>query len=98
MRSSVKMIGCSLVFLVFWWTIAISIPIPIFDVPDLVEKADLIPVGQILSVRQEGLAAVDVDGLHTQIRTMVAEMRVDQVLKGRIDSSQLRFEFTISDA
>lgn len=98
MKTAVTLFPRWISLLVLFGAITVAIPVPVLDVADLAERADLIAVGQIVSVTQENSQTVDIDGVPTPVHMTAGTMRVDQILKGTIDSSQLRFEFVLPDA
>jgi len=74
-----------------------GIPIPVLDVPDLAERANLVAIGQVISVAQTDVRTVELNGTTSRVRVMVGEMRVDHSLKGTLNVSHLSFEFDLPD-
>jgi HEAT repeat protein len=74
-------------------------PGPAVNLDNLIAEASLIAVGQIVSVEEVGKTTVALEDRNVQALEMVAELRVDQVLKGTIDgpSSSLRLHYAIPD-
>lgn len=77
--------------------IASSVPIPVMDIADLAERADLVAIGQVILVTQKDTRTVELNGTATRVRVMAGEMRVDHTLKGAINATQLSFEFELQD-
>jgi HEAT repeat protein len=98
MRSFAKtsLIWASL--LVLMPTIVASIPIPVLNLAELANTADVIAIGQIVSINQENVETMTINGVPVSMHRMIGEMRLDQALKGNIDKPQVRFEFALSDA
>jgi len=69
------------------------------DLDQLTSDAALIAVGQITSVQEVGKTIAQVGNRTVPARAMVAELHVDQVLKGTNESSlpSLRFHFAVPD-
>lgn len=77
--------------------IAASIPIPVMDVAGLVEKADTIIIGQVISVVEKGTQTMEINGKATLVHAMAGEVHVDQTLKGLTQSPTLIFHFSWPD-
>lgn len=71
--------------------------IPALDLPALTRQASLIAVGQVVAVREEGRLLVGIQGQSTPVRRMVANLRVDRVLKGPAERSTISFSFLIPE-
>jgi len=71
--------------------------IPALDLDKLTEEASLIAVGEITLLQEEGTTTLLLEDHSVPARAMVAELRVDQVLKGsgNTSSSFLRFHFAV---
>jgi hypothetical protein len=72
---------------------------PALDLDQLTADASLIAVGQIVLVQEVGKTTVQFGDRMVSARVMVAELRVDQELKGttKDSSSTLRFHFIVPD-
>jgi HEAT repeat protein len=73
--------------------------VPTLDLDRLTADATLIVVGQIMSVQEMEKTTVPFGNRAVAARAMVAELRVDQVLKGITDdsASSLKLHFTLPD-
>jgi len=72
--------------------------VPTFDLDGLCAQATLIVVGQVASVQEVGKTTVEFSNRTISAREMVAELRVDHVLKGTTQTtSLLRLHFTIPE-
>ena len=75
-----------------------AVLVPPLDLDSLCDSAPFIVVGQVISVAEVGRTSVPFGNRTVPARSMVAEIRVDQVLKGAGDfSSPLRCRFTVTD-
>lgn len=63
----------------------------------LTEGADLIAVGSVAMVWEEGSTTINTQNRSIPARRMVALLHVQSVLKGQADSSTLNFKFLISE-
>lgn len=72
-------------------------PIPILNLADLTEKADLIVVGRLTAMRQNGTTIIDLQGNRAVAIALIAEMQVDEVLKGSLPQGKLTFELLQPD-
>jgi len=78
---------------------AVSIPVPGLDLDRLSVDASLIAVGEVTAVQEMGKTTVTIGEKNVPARAMVAELRVDQVLKRPTETSSpsLRFHFALTD-
>jgi len=70
-------------------------PIPLLDLPALTRNADLIVLGQIASIRENGRVAITLEGKATESESMVAELTARSVLKGKVDGPTIFFTFAV---
>ena len=68
-------------------------PIPALDLPGLAGGADLVVVGQVTGVREEGRSTISTQGRSIPARKMAATLRADRVLKGRFSAAVVTFGF-----
>jgi hypothetical protein len=74
-------------------------PIPGLDVPALTREANLIAIGRISSIKEQGHTNIGlVGGQSISARQMIATLRVDRMIKGRSDKPTLFFRFFIPDS
>ncbi len=72
-----------------------AVPVPILDLDQLTDSADLIVVGGITSIVERGRTMVKAaDGQEQPARSMTGEMQVDHVLKG-LAVSTVTFRFVL---
>lgn len=71
--------------------------VPTLDLDNLTNDATLIVVGRITSVQEAGKTTAQTGNRSVSAVAMVAELRVDQILKGTQTISPLRFHFTLPD-
>jgi hypothetical protein len=72
--------------------------VPTLELDNLSDDAALIVVGQITSVQEVGKTTVPIGNRSVSARMMIADLRVDQVLKGATQTnSSLRFHFALPD-
>jgi hypothetical protein len=76
-----------------------SWPVPGLDIDRLTADASLIAVGQLTSVQEVGKTTVQLGNRTFTARAMVAELHVDQVLKGTTErpSSSVSFHLVVPD-
>src|SRR5918912_81902 len=67
--------------------------IPSLDLPALVRDANLIVVGTVESVWEEGRISINIQGHTVRARRRVARLHVDRVLKGQSSQSSISFRF-----
>jgi len=67
------------------------------NVPALVEASDLVVVGRVTSVQEQGSLTIDTPAGPALARGFLAGLQTDQVLKGNIESQNVYFEFLIPD-
>jgi hypothetical protein len=68
------------------------------DVAGLVESSNLIVVGRVTSINKGGIVTVGLPGgAQVSARSFLAALRVDSVLKGNPEETQLTFEFVIPE-
>ena len=68
-------------------------PIPALDLAGLAGGADLIVVGQVTGIREEGRSSINTQGRSIPARKMAATLRADRVLKGRFSTAAVTFGF-----
>jgi hypothetical protein len=68
-------------------------PVPALDVTELVRNSEVIAVGAVQSVSDQGMTFIDVQGQRTKARSLTAEMLVDQTLKGTTDRVTVHVRF-----
>jgi hypothetical protein len=74
-------------------------PIPTLDVPALTREANLIAIGRISSIEEQGHTNIEmVGGQSISARQMIATLRVNRMIKGRSDKPTLFFRFFIPDS
>jgi hypothetical protein len=59
-----------------------SIPVPLLDLDDLTNRADLIVLGQVVSLREVGVETIEASGVKVDAAILRGEIRADRVLKG----------------
>jgi len=64
-----------------------------FDLEELTKGADLIVIGQVISVTERGPTAVPLGPHNVSAHLMTGEVRMDRILKGSYSSSSLIFQF-----
>src|SRR5438034_10267406 len=69
--------------------------IPTLDLSELTTRAELIVVGEVISIRDKGQTKIEVAGHYLSASLMTGEARVDQVLKGHLNSASVTFEFLL---
>ena len=74
-----------------------STPITPLDLSALTDRADLIAVGRVTTVSEEGSTTIDLQNSSIPARRMVALLTVNSILKGQADSSTLNFRFLVSE-
>jgi hypothetical protein len=74
-----------------------SVPIPAMSVAALAERADLVVVGEIVSVTQKDVRTITVSGVSVAARLLSAEVRVEQTIKGSYSAPTLVVEFDLPD-
>jgi hypothetical protein len=74
-----------------------AIPVPALDLPELTAASDLIVVGQVLAIREEGRTTINTQGGPVQARQMVATLRAFRVLKGQAGAPSVSFGFLIPE-
>lgn len=72
--------------------------IPNLDLPALARDSDLIAVGQVIGVREDGPTTVNIQGNILSARGMEAELKLDRLLKGQISSSAISVRFSLPRA
>ncbi len=73
------------------------IPIKPLDLDDLASKAQLIVVGEVTSVREDGRTLVETSTAKVPARIMAGELRIDRVLKGPSGQQLLSFRFFLPE-
>lgn len=74
-----------------------STPVSPLDLSALTDGADLIAVGRVTMVSEEGSTTIDIQNRSIPARRMVALLTVNSILKGQADSSTVNFNFLISE-
>jgi hypothetical protein len=86
---------CIAAFVLMSATAAFGQPVPVLNVQQLVDEADLIIVGSIHSVSETGSVLLDVHGRRTPAKALVADILPDRVLKGAMDGPIVRVSFAL---
>jgi hypothetical protein len=93
MKLVIRVVCC--IGIVGFATFASGTPIPVLNVLALAKNADLIVVGQIVSVDLKKTGSIELAGQTIKTQIMYGEMRVDQIIKGSADSSVVDFTFQL---
>jgi HEAT repeats len=72
-------------------------PIPALDLPTLVKESNIIVLGQVTSVREEGRMIINIWEKNIAARKMIAILDVDKVLKGNLNVSNIQIGFFIPE-
>jgi len=72
---------------------SIAAPIPALDLPALVKESDIIVLGQVVSVKEEGRTTINIQGRSMAARRMVASLRADKILKGQLSAAGVPIVF-----
>lgn len=72
--------------------------VPDLDLKALASNSDLIAVGHIAGVREDGLAAVNIQGNILPARVMLAELDLERLLKGQSKTSTIIVRFSLPHA
>lgn len=72
-------------------------PVAPRNVPALTREADLIAVGRIGSVNDQGIQTLSIGGSVVPVRRMLAELTVTRILKGELNNTHVWFAFFVSD-
>lgn len=62
--------------------VARSVPVPLFTLDSLIERADVVAIGRVISVSEESVRNGEINQVSTRIHVMSAHMQVDLFLKG----------------
>ena len=73
-------------------------PVPPLDLNALTSQADLIAVGRVTEVRQEGSTTLQIFGTALVAHRFLARLDPDRVLKGKKESGSLEFTYALPDA
>jgi HEAT repeats len=76
---------------------ASAVPIPSLNLTELTNHANLIVVGEVGDVRDDGPTVTEVGGRRVSARRMVVKLSIARVLKGRLDNTDIQFTFVVSD-
>ena len=74
-----------------------AIPGPILNLKDLVEKADLIIIGETKSVTLQKRTTIQWNGRNIAGTSAQAVIKLDRAVSGSVDSASITFEFFASD-
>jgi len=77
--------------------IASASPIPVMNIAQLVERADLVVIGEVVLVVEKSAQDIEINGKTTKVHTMVGEIHVDRILKGFMNTPSLTVEFQLPD-
>jgi hypothetical protein len=72
--------------------------VPQLDLGALTSQADLIAVGLVAEVYQEGATILDINGVTAEGHGMRARLAVERIIKGESPSGDLIFRFALPDA
>jgi hypothetical protein len=86
----------SLAFVVIART-AGAVPGPLITVVDLIKRADVVAMGTVVGVKDEGAISVERGGTAIPGRSMSGLLVIDQVLKGPATLTSAQFRFTVTD-
>lgn len=75
-----------------------AIPIPALDVRALTNGADLIVVGRVTDLWEEGPSKIEMQGQSIPARRIVAVLSTVRILKGGFNGSTVSFRFLVPDA
>ena len=78
-------------FFVLFATVGYAALVPVLDIAKLVERADIVVIGRIVHVADAGPASIDLANGQVQARSMLGEVLVDHVFKGRRPSGRCVF-------
>lgn len=67
------------------------------DVAALVEASDVVAVGRVISVEEEGIATVDTLTGTARAKRFLATLDADQILKGEPESQLVYFRFVVTE-
>jgi len=70
-------------------------PQPLLDLSALTRSADLIVLGEVASIREDGRIALAQGGKTIEGQSMVAELIALSVLKGKLDGATISFAFPV---
>jgi hypothetical protein len=70
-------------------------PVPLLDLVALTRNADMIVLGQVASIREQGRIAVTLEDKITEGQLMTAELTAQRTLKGTVDGPTVSFEFAV---
>ena len=76
-------------------------PVPLIDLAKLVRAADVIAVGQVMEVSDEGRASVQTQEQNSQrgsVHEVVASLRLDRVLSGQTKGADISVRFLVPEA
>jgi len=66
------------------------------DVPALVENSDLVALGRVISIQEQGGVTVDMPAGPALAKGFMAALAIDHVLKGNPESQTVYFDFFVS--
>lgn len=72
-------------------------PIPSLNLSDLVRDADLIAIGQVTRVREDGKTIIEQGGQSIAARRMIATLHVVRILKGTANSNSITVGFSLPE-
>jgi hypothetical protein len=90
-------VGWAFLWLSFTADLVAAAPVPILKVADLVSRADLIVMGRIEYVADDGPTFVQTPNGQVQARSMAGQIQVDHVFKGVLQGSTVRIRFALPD-
>jgi hypothetical protein len=76
---------------------AFPAPVPLLKIPELVQRADVIVIGRITMIGDIGPVAIAAANAPVHGRALLAEIAVDHVVKGAVQTATVRFQFDVPD-
>jgi hypothetical protein len=81
---------------VMLWSLGSAMPVPALNVDELIARADLIAIGTVQTISEQGRTVVDTAGASIPATEFVAEVLVDHTLKGQF-LPLIRVQFVVLD-
>lgn len=95
-RKLMSLMGAALLSFVAT-VVLFATPIPVLDVQQLIDEADLIVVGNVQKLEDRGNTTVDLSGQRIPARSFVAAIVADRVLKGSADAATVQVRFAVTN-